>query len=71
MSNQNPPHSAIMLAAVRAVAPALANHTEAKIVGGRPDEIPELVTHLAFYAGWPCAWSAMSVVKNVFDKRGE
>jgi 4-carboxymuconolactone decarboxylase len=31
----------------------------------------EVVTHLAFYAGWPCAFSAMPVVKDVFDKRGE
>jgi len=31
----------------------------------------EVVTHLAFYAGWPCAFSAMPVVKDVFEKRGE
>jgi 4-carboxymuconolactone decarboxylase len=31
----------------------------------------EAVTHLAFYAGWPCAFSAMPVVKDVFEKRGE
>jgi 4-carboxymuconolactone decarboxylase len=31
----------------------------------------EVVAHLAFYAGWPCAFSAMPVVKDVFEKRGK
>jgi hypothetical protein len=25
-----------------------------------------VITHLAFYAGWPKAMSAMSVAKNIF-----
>jgi len=29
----------------------------------------EVVTHLAFYAGWPNAMSAVPVVKSVFEKR--
>ena len=29
----------------------------------------EVVTHLAFYAGWPNAMSAVPVMKDVFDKR--
>jgi 4-carboxymuconolactone decarboxylase len=29
----------------------------------------EVVTHLAFYAGWPNAFSAVPVVKDVFDSR--
>jgi 4-carboxymuconolactone decarboxylase len=29
----------------------------------------EVITHLAFYAGWPNAFSALPVVKDVFDKR--
>ncbi len=29
----------------------------------------EMVTHLAFYAGWPNAFSALPVVKDVFEKR--
>ncbi len=29
----------------------------------------EVVTHLAFYAGWPNAMSAVAVVKGVFDGR--
>jgi 4-carboxymuconolactone decarboxylase len=32
-------------------------------------EIGETVTHLAFYAGWPNAFSAAAIVKAVFDKR--
>lgn len=30
------------------------------------DEIVELVTHLAFYAGWPTASSALGIVRKVF-----
>lgn len=29
----------------------------------------ETVTHLAFYAGWPNVFSALPVVKDVFEKR--
>jgi 4-carboxymuconolactone decarboxylase len=29
----------------------------------------EMVTHLAFYAGWPSAFSAIPVMKTVFDSR--
>jgi 4-carboxymuconolactone decarboxylase len=29
----------------------------------------EVLTHLAFYAGWPNVFSAMPVVKDVFEKR--
>jgi 4-carboxymuconolactone decarboxylase len=31
----------------------------------------EVVTHLAFYVGWPNAFSAMPVAKEVFDKRAK
>ena len=30
----------------------------------------EVITHLAFYAGWPNAFSALSVMRDVFEKRG-
>ncbi len=30
------------------------------------DEIVELITHLAFYSGWPTAMSAMILAKDVF-----
>ena len=33
------------------------------------EELSELFTHLAFYAGWPNAFSAVPVVKGVFDSR--
>lgn len=29
----------------------------------------EVITHLAFYAGWPCAFSALPVFKDVFANR--
>jgi 4-carboxymuconolactone decarboxylase len=31
--------------------------------------ISEALTHLAFYAGWPNVFSAMPVVKEVFEQR--
>ena len=31
------------------------------------DEIVELITHLAFYSGWPTASTALSVFRRVFD----
>lgn len=33
------------------------------------EEAGEVITHLAFYAGWPNAFSALPVVKDVFAKR--
>ena len=33
-------------------------------------EASELVAHLAFYSGWPNAFSALPVVKDVLEKRG-
>ncbi len=33
------------------------------------DEIGELITHLAFYAGWPAAMTAVLVAKEVFEGR--
>ena len=29
----------------------------------------EVITHLAFYVGWPNAFSALPVAKEVFEKR--
>jgi 4-carboxymuconolactone decarboxylase len=34
------------------------------------DEIIETITHLAFYAGWPCASSAVTIARGVFDEAG-
>lgn len=35
--------------------------------GLKRDEIAEAINHLAFYAGWPRATAAVSVMKSVFD----
>ena len=35
------------------------------------EQAAEVVTHLAFYAGWPNAMSALAVFKDVFAKRAE
>jgi len=32
-------------------------------------EVSEAITHLAFYVGWPNAFSALPVAKDVFEKR--
>ena len=38
----------------------------AKQNGATEQELIEAITHLAFYAGWPKAMSAMAVAKQVF-----
>lgn len=35
------------------------------------EQVGEVVTHLAFYAGWPNAFSALPVVKDVLEKRAK
>jgi 4-carboxymuconolactone decarboxylase len=37
--------------------------------GVKPGEISELITHLAFYAGWANAMSAVAAAKDVFAER--
>lgn len=34
------------------------------------DELVELITHLAFYAGWPTAASAVAIARRVFEEHG-
>ena len=34
-------------------------------------ELVEEITHLAFYAGWPSAMTAMTMAKRVFAERAE
>ena len=34
------------------------------------EEIAEIITHMAFYGGWPTAANASLVAKEVFDGRG-
>ena len=38
----------------------------AKVNGLTKTEIAEVITHLAFYAGWPKAWSAFNLAKEIF-----
>ena len=38
--------------------------------GVTPAEIGEILTHLAFYSGWPNAVSAAAVAKDMFARRG-
>jgi 4-carboxymuconolactone decarboxylase len=37
--------------------------------GVTQEELIETITHLAFYAGWPSAITAITVAKEVFEKR--
>ena len=30
-------------------------------------EISEMITHLAFYVGWPKAWSAFNLAKEIWN----
>lgn len=41
----------------------------AKRNGLTEEELIEVITHLAFYAGWPKAVSAMTVAKKVFTEQ--
>jgi 4-carboxymuconolactone decarboxylase len=35
--------------------------------GFTPDEIVELLTHLAFYSGWPNSMTALRIAKELFE----
>lgn len=37
--------------------------------GVKPGEISEIITHLAFYSGWPNAMAAVNAAKEVFAER--
>ena len=39
--------------------------------GVSESELKEMITHLAFYAGWPRAMSAMMMAREVFAPAGE
>ena len=40
---------------------------EAKKNGVTKEEMAEILTHAAFYAGWPKAWAAFKMAKNVWN----
>jgi 4-carboxymuconolactone decarboxylase len=46
----------------------LKGHIERAIANGvTKEEIGEVITHMAFYAGWPTAMTAARIATNVFD----
>jgi 4-carboxymuconolactone decarboxylase len=48
----------------------LKGHLERALNNGvTRDEISEIITHLAFYGGWPCAMTAAGVAKQVFEAK--
>ncbi len=38
--------------------------------GVTKDELVEAITHLAFYSGWPTAFTAMRIAKEIFAEAG-
>ena len=38
--------------------------------GATREELVELITHLAFYSGWPTASTALGIARRVFEERG-
>jgi 4-carboxymuconolactone decarboxylase len=36
--------------------------------GLKKEELIEVITHLAFYSGWPCSMTAMMIAKELFSK---
>lgn len=51
--------------------PQLVNHLRIALENGlKPSEVSELLTHLAFYTGWPNAVSALAIVQDVFNAQG-
>lgn len=52
---------------------SLAFHLQtAKANGIRRDEIAEVLTHLAFYVGWPKAWAVFRMAREIWgnDRNG-
>ena len=46
---------------------SLQHHIErARNNGVTAEEMAEVVTHAAFYAGWPKAWAAFRIAKDVY-----
>lgn len=42
--------------------------TNAKKNGVTREEIAEILTHAAFYAGWPKAWAAFNLAKEIWEE---
>ena len=41
----------------------------AKNHGVTAEEMAEILTHAAFYAGWPKAWAAFRMAKEVYEQK--
>ena len=51
---------------------SLQHHIErAKATGVTRDEMAEALTQLAFYAGWPKAWAAFRMAKEIYGDDGK
>src|SRR5262249_45101602 len=49
----------------------LRGHLQRALANGvTQEELIELITHLAFYSGWPTAMSAAALAKEVFEEEG-
>ncbi|MBC2116108.1 carboxymuconolactone decarboxylase family protein [Listeria booriae] len=47
----------------------LRSHLEkGKENGITESEIAEIITHIAFYVGWPKAWSAFNIAKEIYGR---
>jgi len=42
--------------------------TNAKNHGVSSEEMAEIITHLAFYVGWPNAWATFALAKEVYTE---
>jgi 4-carboxymuconolactone decarboxylase len=48
----------------------LRGHVQRALANGvTKEELGELITHVAFYSGWPTAVTAATVAKSVFDEQ--
>ena len=49
----------------------LKGHSQRALDNGvTKDELVELVTHLAFYSGWPSAMTGATIAKEIFEQEG-
>jgi 4-carboxymuconolactone decarboxylase len=50
----------------------MASHMKRAIDNGLTvEELVEVITHIAFYAGWPNAMTAITMAKNLFEDNAE
>lgn len=49
----------------------LTSHLRRALANGvTVEELTETITHLAFYAGWPCAMTAITTLKDIVESAG-